>query len=410
MSSYPKQFSYYISRVNNFSRQKIRLATIANTTFNPNDTCVIELPQGLLDLSTFTLQFRLNSADGASSGQYLPFAEGMVDSVSIECGGVSIQSGFTNYNDLFNIFRQYQMADKYSFRRVLQNELTQPVGGTASNYALSNAPTAIWNWLGFLGSVDVLDTTILPPIKVYIRLASPQVNTVHAGNGGTRTFRWSSVVGSIDVMDISDGILYSMVAQRLQQAPLEIPFTNFQTVVGGFGAVSQSTRWSTSTDCLEAVIGTLKGVNYDSNNANSNTQLSSYFTRGGGDSGTTQILNSQYSVNGVRYPANPAVNADGEVFTQTAHAFNVAQDTVSQVDPAMTSLPLWSSNFWVHANSFTYPDPSDSHKLIGLSGRGNQILGTFETTGSGSNVLPIIFLRSKSVLRVGSGKMVELVL
>lgn len=225
----------------------------------------------------------------------------MVDSVSIEIGGVAIQTGFTGYNDLFNIFRQYQMADKYSFRRVLQNEQTLPVGGTASNYSLSNAPFAMYNWLGFLGSVDVLDTTILPPVRIYIRLASPQVIAINAGNGGTRTYRWSSVNATCDILDISDGIYYSMVAQRLQQAPLEIPFTNFQTVVGGFGAVSQSTRWSTSADCLTDVIATVKGVGYDSNNANSNTQLSSYFTRGGGDTGTTQILTSQFSVNGIRY-------------------------------------------------------------------------------------------------------------
>ena len=113
----------------------------------------------MIDLSTFTLQGRLTTADGGASGQYAPFIEGMIDSISIESGGISIQSGMTFYGDLFNIFRQYQMADRYSFRRVLQNE---PVSGsTASNYALSNSPFAIYNWLGALGSIGVLDTTIL---------------------------------------------------------------------------------------------------------------------------------------------------------------------------------------------------------------------------------------------------------
>jgi len=88
----------------------------------------------------------------------------------------------------------------------------------------------------------------------------------------------------------------------------------------------------------------------------------------------------------------------------------MSQETLGQSDAAMTSLPLWSSNFFVHANSFSYPDPNDQNKLIGISGRGNQVLGTYETTGTGSNVLPIIWLKYKSVLRIGSGKMVELIL
>jgi len=201
-----------------------------------------------------------------------------------------------------------------------------------------------------------------------------------------------------------------MVAQRLAQAPLEIPFDNYQTVVGSLGPATQTTRFSTSADCLTDVIGTFKGANYDSNVANSNTQLSSFFTRGGGDAGTTQLTTSWYSINGVRYPTIPSANADGEIFHATAHAMNMSQETLGQSDPSMDTLPRWSSNFFVHMNTFSYPDEKDGHKLIGLSGRGNQILGSWETSGSGSNILPLLFLKSKSVLRVGSSKLVELVL
>jgi hypothetical protein len=80
-----------------------------------------------------------------------------------------------------------------------------------------------------------------------------------------------------------------MIAQRLSQAPLEIPFDNYQTVTGSMGAATSTTRWSTSTDCLTDVIATVKGAGYDSNSANSNILLSDYFRRGGGDAGTTQI-------------------------------------------------------------------------------------------------------------------------
>lgn len=405
MSSYPKAFSYFISRLNNFSRNKLRLATIANTTFNPNDQIVIELPSGLIDLSTFTLQGRLSSANGAANqGVYAPFMEGMIDSVMIECGGVAVQSGFTNYNDLFNVFRQYQMADRQSFRQVLQNELTQPAP-TLSTYQLNQKYFAIWNWLGFLGSVKVLDTTILPPVKIYIRLAPNSVLTNHGVAGASITYQWTEVRATVDVLDISDGVYYNMVASRLAQAPLEIPFDNFQTVIGSSSSGTQTTRWSTSTDCLTDVIAITKPSTFNNNAANGTLRLSNYFTRDG-----SGIDTSVFSVNGIRFPTIPCDVAWGEVFTHTAHTLGVSQDTVGQSDGAMNDLTVWRNNFFCHANSFSYPDESDSHRLVGLSGRGNQILGTFETTGTGTTIIPIVFLKSKSVLRVGASKQVELVL
>lgn len=406
-SSYPKAFSYYLSRMNNFSRQRIRLATMANTTFGPNDQLCIQLPEGLIDLSTFTVTGRLSTADGAAHGIYAPPVELQVESYSVEIGGVSVVNGITNYGDLFNVFRQYQMNDKANFRKVLHNDVHP--SATASNFTCSNVPFAMYNWLGFLGSVKVLDTTILPPVKIYIRLAPTSILTSHGNSGATLSYKWTGVQGGIDILDCSDGVYYNMVAQRLAQSPLEIPFTNYQTVTGTLGAVTQTTRWSTSTDCLEMVIATLKPSGFDANTCNSNTCLSDYFTRGGKATGSV-INTSQFAINSVPYPTIPCANAEGEVFIDTAHSLNVASDCVGQTDPNMDSLTRWSSNYWLHARSFTYPDTEDSHRLVGLSGRGNQILGTFSTTGSGSNMLPIVWLQHKSVLRVASGKLVEVVL
>lgn len=405
MSAYPKAFSYFISRLNNFSRQKVRLATIANTTFNANDQLVIELPQGLLALDTFTIQGGLTTANGvANQGIYAPFIEGCVDSIMIEVGGVMIQSGFTNYNDLFNIMRQYQMADRQSFRQVLQNELSQPNPPVAA-YTANQQPFAMWNFLGFLGSVKVLDTTILPPVKIYIRLASNAILTSQGVGGASVTYRWENVRASIDVLDISDGVYYNMVASRLAQAPLEIPFDNYQTVIGSSGAATQTTRWSTSADCLTDVIAIPKLANPTPNATNNTLRLSNYFTRDG-----SSVATSVFSVNGIMYPTIPQETASGEVFTHTAHTLGVSQDTVGQSEANMNSLTNWASHYWCHANSFSFPDEdSNGHRLVGLSGKGNQILGSWQTTGVG-NILPVVFLKHKSVLRIGASKAVELVL
>jgi hypothetical protein len=369
--SYPKPFAYYLSRLNNFSRQQVRLQTFANTTFTPNQQLVIELPQGLIDLSTFTLKGKV-ATNGV--GVYLPPVEMLFDSISIEVGGVSVQNGFTNYGDLFNIFRQYQMEDKKNFRKILQLEGRQAtVAADGTTDSLAPLPFAMYNFLGFLGSVKVLDTTLLPPVKIYFRLAPTSVLTKHAGSATVPSFTLSDVRGTVDILDIADGVYYNMISQRLAQAPLEIPFENYQTVSGTLSSRTQSTRWSTSSDCLEAIIATFKTLTPNTFTPDDTTKLSVYFTRGTNGIGT--IDTSQFKVNGIPYPSMPCESDFGDVFVDTAHTLGASQDVLGATDAGMVSHPVWNEKYFTHAHSFTYPDAEDSHRMVGLSGRANQILG-----------------------------------
>lgn len=406
MSSYPKFLQYYLSRLNNFSRQKYRIQTLANTTFNAGDQIVLQLPEGLLDMTTLTLQGRVSTSGGLAQGVYTPDIEALIDGVYIEVGGIAIQTGFTNYGDLWNIIKDYTLQDKKDLRRVLQLDTAPLV--PLSNFQCSNVPFACYNWLGFLGSVKMLDTTIIPPVKVYFRLAPNSVLGQFPGNASTNTYQLTNVSATIDIMDISDGVYYPMVANRLAQSPIEIPFQGYTTVVGGMGAATSTTRFSTSTDCLEGVIGTLKPAYYLDNGYNSNAARSSYYTRCGSN---TTVTTSQFFVNGIPYPSIPLDNAQGEIFYSTAHAFNQAQDAVGATNSNMNSLTAWQNHFFVHGHSFGIPAQSDDdHRLVGLSGRGNQLLGSWNLTGTGSNAQPLIFLKHRSVLRIGSGKTVELIL
>ena len=406
MSSYPKSLTYYLTRLNQFSRQKYRVQTLANTTFNPSDLTVLQLPEGLLDLSTFTLQGLLstNVTGGTVPSAVCPFVEGLIDNVMIEIGGQSFQSGFSAYGDMFNIFRDWQIFNKKALRGILQND-NNPSTLPAST-TLSNQPFAIYNWLGFLGSIKVLDTTILPPVKIYIRWAPTAVLAV-SGSPSSATYQITGANATIDVLDISDGVYYNMVSNRLSQSPIEISYDNVTTVTGSLGAVTSSTRWSTSADCLRYVVGTVKPNTYLGQTQNTTTSLSDYFTRGGANSSITA---SQWFVNGVPYPSIPSNPQLGDTVVDTAHALGEALDPTSSTNPAMNSLTATNNNFFVHIHSFTYLDDDDGHRLTGLSGRGNQILGSWNLTGTGNTVLPVVYLHHKSVLRVGTSKSCELVL
>ena len=357
-------------------------------------------------MTTFTLQGKISTAGGLAHGVYTSDIEAMIDSVYIEVGGIAIQTGFTNYGDLWNIIKDYTLEDRKNFRKVLQLDTAPLV--PASNFTCSNVPFAMYNFLGFLGSVKMLDSTIIPPVKVYFRLAPNSVLGQYPLNASTNTYQLTSVSATIDIMDISDGVYYPMIANRLAQSPIEIPFQAYTTVVGGMGAATSATRFSTSTDCLEGVIGTLKPAYYLDNGYNSNAARSSYYTRCGSN---TTISTSQFFVNGIPYPSIPLDNSVGEVFYSTAHGFNQSQECLGSTNSNMNSLTAWQNHFFVHGHSFGIPNQSeDDHRLVGLSGRGNQLIGSWQLTGSGSNVQPLMFLKHRSVLRIGAGKSVELVL
>ena len=404
MSSYPKSMQYYLNRISNFSRQKYKIMTMAQTLFNPNDQIVFTLPEGLVDLTTLTLHGKLTTtaSGGTTPSTYAPPIEAMIDSIYIDVGGVGIQTSFTNYNQLFNIFRDFQMVDKKALRGILQNDANPST--TSTNYLLSSSPFAVQSWLGLLGSVKQLDTTLIPPVKVYIRLASTACLSL-AGAPTTYSFNWKDVYASVDVLDISDGIYYNAVASKLASSPIEIPFDNYATVIGSSGTMTQSHRFSTSTDCLESVIATMLSTLYTDNAHNTTTALSTYFTRKG-----DAISSSQFLVNGVPYPSYPQDNSVGEPFVQTSQTLGIANDVTTQTNANMNTLTAFNTHFWTHAISFGVPYSIDDRYVCGLSGRGNALQISFNTTGTTAQGIPICWLKQRSIMRIGSGKQVELVL
>lgn len=403
MSSYPKFLQYYLNRISNFSRQKYKIQSYANTTFNPNDQLVFSMPDGLIDLTSFTIHGKLSTTvtGGTNASAYAPPIELMIDSIYIDFGGIGFQTSFTNYNQLFNIFRDFQMTDKKALRGVLQND-SNPTSLAAST-TITNQPFAIQSFLGLLGSVKMIDTTLTPTMKMYFRLA-PTACLSTSGSPTSASYTWSNVYASVDVLDLSDGIYYNAVASKLASSPIEIPFDNYATVIGSSGAVTQSHRFTTSTDCLESVIATMLDTGYTDNSHNATSSLSKYFTRKGDTVATSQML-----VNGVPYPSWPLDNTVGEPFVQTTQTLNVATDVTSSTNTAMNTLTLFNSTFWTHAISFGVPYTIDERVVCGLSGRGNALQISFNTTGTSTGI-PIVWLKQRSIMRIGSGKNVELVL
>lgn len=408
MSALPKAFKYPIERLNGFSRQKYRLQTQARTNYGPGDQIILDLPIGLLDMSTFTLHANLSTTGSLDAGEGIraPPIEMCFTDCYVEIGGVAV-TNLTYANQIFNVFRDYQLWDRKSYREVLQNE---PVDGNNGQGHQSNVPVAMYNWLGFLGT-KVLDTTILPPVRIYLRLAPSTVLAV-TGTVPDASYNLANVSFTVDLMDMADGLYQQAIQQRLSTAPLEIPFDNYQVVVGAQGPAGQSTRFSTSTACLTGVMAWFAPSSWLGGARNADTLLANYFNRTSGD-----INDSQFRINSVPYPSIPARVTEngvarGEVFAFTSHALNVAQDTIGQSHPNIRTLDRFNASHFLHLHSFTYDSDGETSRVCGLDARGNQLIGSWDTTATAgqANVTPFVALRMRSILRVGGGKLVETVL
>lgn len=420
MSAYPKSFVPLISELSEYSRNKIRVNCTANTTFNPYDVTVIDMPEGKLDDWTFSIggQITTTTATPTGSNPQLfaipPSSEQLIDSMYVEVGGIAIHPSLTNYNQIWDIYANYKGTfNKFAQRSILNLEPPKYSSNyTAPSANLTAAPFQINNFLGYLNDVRINHTDLMPPMRLYIRWASPNILATSGAAAGAN-YQLQNVYCTVDYLTVSP-LYNAMIQDKLNSSALQIPYTNFTSIFGASGTTNGSVRWSTTANCLEMVMGTFLNQQYNSaaqSPYNTSTFRSGYFTKGGSNLGkTTQIgsVTSQFSVNGIQYPQIPMDFARLEPYLETLQCFSEDKDLTTEINPNFNSLTSYGTNFFVHAHSFTFNDNDSSHRLCGLSGAGNQLLGSWTTMATPTdNVLPLIILQHKSILEIGSGKSIR---
>jgi len=408
----PRSMSYTLSRLQNYSRQKVKIAnSIGSTqTFRANETIQIQLPDNaLVDLSTLCLKFRAETTNGAgATGSTLSqHVECMIDSIYVAVNGVGVQTGFTQYGQLWKIYADFMgVHDKANMRRILQNYLIQEPGAALNG---TQQFAIFGTWLGFLGQTHpmILDTSILGTVTVSIRLAGNNALVCSGNPTAQSTFSLSSVEAHLDVISLEDGIYYQLISQKLASGtPIQIPFTNVITVQAGSGATSRAVNFSVATNCLEAICGTIipNDVNAASiQKADAATIASGLFTRG-----SATLTSSQFSLNNMMYPSWPLFTDD--ILIDTLTSLGVHNDTLGQPDPGLTSLALFTSKFFAHYHSFNHPADKDEVLLSGINTNGVALQGTWNVTATSGNSTAIVWLICKSILEVRAGRVVNLIL
>lgn len=398
----PKSFFPFLTELAEFSRNKIRVYTQGATDANPGDITMFTLPEGKLDLTKFSIGGFVSTTTTAGFAA-CQSVEQLVEQYQIDVGGMSVTPGNTHYNHIFQIHNDYVGSwNKKNMRKILQLQGT--TGTVTANQ--TNVPFQMNQWLGFLNDVKVLPTDRTPVIRLTIKWASPSVLACSAAATGAN-YTISGLYGLVDLLALSP-VYDTLISDKLAQAPIQIPFTNYSCIPGATTPVGAIVaRWSTSANTLEKVYATLLQTTWQNNNqvGDATTYYSPAFTKGATGLTGASDLTSRFTVNGVSYPNAPLQLNRNEILLSTLETMNEDHDVTSTPHPEFDTLTKFAQKWFVHGHSFTYDDEDSSNRLCGLSGMGQNILGTYEAVSAvNTNVIPLVILQHKSVLEIGANR------
>lgn len=406
MSGYPRNLSYFVRKLNNYSRNTNKLQTLNQDTAKSSQIITLDLPNNALcDLNTLTWYFKGTTQSATNFCTFPRNIESLIERVEVEINGQSITSGCASYNHLWSIMSDTTFGEDVTNRRkILQN--SSVVTAPAANVTTA-VPFTITNWLGFLGSCkpEVLDTNLLGNVRIRITLASPSVLVSSATVVTGADFTLSNMYFSLDTISIDDGNFYQMHEEFLARGGVyEIPFKqyfSFSSAATTDGAL----KFSLSSQSLNKLWATfVNGSTTTPNALAANIASSQYFKRSGAG-----LSGYQFNINNVPYP-NYRPTPD-VAFQLMQNAYGLSQDTLGGCYAGLDTLAKWQSDYWVAVQSFTH-DADDSERIMcGIDTRGNVSQGYFEYNGlSTAGLTGLVFAEVSSLLLVKAGRQIEIIM
>lgn len=427
MSGYPRNLSYFVRKLNNYSRNTFKLQTLNQSTASASQIITVDLPNNaLVDLNTLSWYFEGTCTGTGGAAQLPRNIESIIERVEVEVNGQLVSGGCASYNQLWNILADTTFGDDVTNRRrILQNatevglaagNLPGITGAIAAGNIANQAavPFTITNWLGFLGSCkpEVLDTNLLGNVRVRITLAPTSV-CVFGTNTTAATYSLANMYFSVDTISIDDGNFYSMHEQFLSKGGVyEIPFNNYYSFSQTSGA-SGALKFSLSTQSLNMVWATfVNGAAGTPSALDTNIASSSFFRRSGAGSGANgDGMRWQFNINNVYYPNYQLTNT--QAYQQMLNAYGLSQDTLGGGYRGCDTLTKWNGRYWVAVQSFCHNTADDERFISGIDTRGNVAQAFFEYSGfsdSATCTTGLVFAQTTSLLRVGAGRQIEVVM
>jgi hypothetical protein len=430
--SYPSVLKYYLEKLDNVSRKTFLLYPQTPVQANAGDTISITLPENsIVNLDAFTVYANLTTGAGTTAPRNV---ESLIDQVTVLVNGIAVAPGAQMTNYLSTALIDFYGSDKQTQRSLLQlgADVVQPA--TNATAGLST-PIAISHFLGFLSSAQprYLDTSILGSVRLQIKLAGTNV-LVSAGAGSTLTWQLDTIQALCQVVSIDDGSYSQIVQQRLSNGGVKIPFKYYLTFQRNVGIAGQNLRMNVSSQSVDGVWATFQQAltgttSYTANGYDSQLRSSTYFTRC-----ASNMVDSVFSVNGVRFPSIPLTSA--QIWNENMHNLGLSCDMVGQMDksfmnstytagsqlasgtyaytPASSTISpgvdKFQSNAFFHYFKFNVDNDEGTSRLSsGLDTRGSASTLTWQTTGSSGTLLPVCYVECTGIMEVGPSRQISIV-
>jgi hypothetical protein len=405
-TGYPRNLSYFVRKLAGYSRNTFKLQTLNQDTASPSQIITVDLPNNsLVDLNTLTWFFTGSTVGTGGTAQFPRNIESIIERLELEINGQLVSGGCSGYNQLWNIIADTSLGEDCTNRRkILQGSTDVPVAGSIANQ--TNVQFAITNWLGPLGSMkpEVLDTNLLGNVRLRITLAPTSILTFGT-NTTAATYSLGNMFFSCDTISIDDGNFYAMHDQFLSSGGVyEIPFNNyfsFAQSATGSGAL----KFSLSTQSLNMVWATFANAGFTgSTGRDADAATSVHFKRTGNG-----ISGYQFNINNVPYPNYRPTAVQAYQLLQ--NAYGMSQDTLGGCHRLLDTPAKWTDSFWVAAQSFAHNTSDDERYISGIDTRGNVAQCYFEYQGlAPANQTGLIFCQTTSLLRIGAGRQIEVVM
>ena len=482
--SFNPNLTYFVDRLQGVSTNTFRLETQNKTTAKQNDIITFDLPSNAI-LNLRSLKVWCNgscsAADAgslATSGARLPPIDDLVERVEVSVGGVLLSQG-TNFQNVLNeVLKSVSSEDCDSVvghpeyvRNVSYvngaGDGAGPITTTGNEDYPSGVPSrfCIQKFHGFLATADpkLLDTSIIPDIRVRLYMASNNVLTSSLGTAigdgvaaapfeagfanpagpvvGGGKYILTDIHATIEAIGLADQSYDQMIAAQMgQQGFLEIPYksyTSFEETHSG------SSRFSVATQSLDRVWVSWRKTAFNAQAAP--IIVNGYKKQGGyimgaiatGANATIDLGLPQYDVGGVldtnkeKYKSQyfnfvapqenmkmqlqlngaymPQFSANlGELYGITRNSIEGARDAKNM------SLDQYLNNYCVQCFRLNMPDSEYSRTISGLDTRAVNLAGVVRTensaAGGGRDNLAInIFTEQTECLRVGAGRAIEII-
>lgn len=276
--SYSPALTYFLDRLSGFSTNIFRLEAQNQDSATANKILRFTLPSNaLLNMRSFALHFQADANQTAGAGGRLPAKiDTLVDRVEVACGGVQLSAGANFYNVLRHA-KDALEGDKTNpvlghpdiVRAKSYVDNTAITGTNNETYTADNKATqfCIDHWEGFLGSCEpkIIDSSLLPDIVVSIYLADNNVLSSCAGialsgtgagdivdeNATKATYKMDNIHATIECIGLAGSVYNNMVAGMIASAGfLEIPFKQYFSFQD---TTANTMRFTVATQSLDRV-------------------------------------------------------------------------------------------------------------------------------------------------------------